>query len=338
MALQPADRDRRIVADHLSRHLRDDLWDDRVHLARHDRRALLELGQEDLREPGARPGAEETKVVGDLRQADGDGLERAGGLDEPVAGGLALERIRRRGDGQPRVGREVGAHAGRELRMRVQPGADRRPAERDLAEPRERRLDPRPALTHLSGVAAELLAERDGHRIHPVRAAGLDDVGELGRLRLQGGFEPLERRQQVVDDLVEGRQVDRGREDVVRALAHVDVVVRVHVLAREGGDHLVRVHVRRGARAGLEDVDRELIVELAVRDPVGRGRDPLRAFSSSRRPSSPFTSAAADLIRPSQRATGVGIGSPETGKLAIALRVSPPQNSGLETVSVTAKD
>ena len=61
-----------------------------------------------------------------------------------------------------------------------------------------------------------------------------------------------------------------------------------------------------------------------------------RAFSSSSRPSSPLTSAAADLIRPSQRATGIGIGSPETGKLAIALRVSPPQSS-LAVVSVTAR-
>src|SRR5581483_10410294 len=41
-------------------------------------------------------------------------------------------------------------------------------------------------------------------------------------------------------------------------------------------DHLVRVHVRRRPRAGLEDVDRELVVELAVRDPICRLRDPLR--------------------------------------------------------------
>ena len=66
------------------------------------------------------------------------------------------------------------------------------------------------------------------------------------------------------------------REDVVRRLAHVDVVVRVHVLARERRDHLVGVHVRRGAGAGLEDVDRELVVELAGRDPVAGGGDPLR--------------------------------------------------------------
>ena len=69
--------------------------------------------------------------------------------------------------------------------------------------------------------------------------------------------------------------MDRGGEDVVRRLAHVHVVVRVDVVAGEGGDHLVRVHVRRGARAGLEDVDRELVVELAVGDAVGGGGDAL---------------------------------------------------------------
>ena len=51
------------------------------------------------------------------------------------------------------------------------------------------------------------------------------------------------------------------------------------------------------------------------------------ALSASSSPSSAFTRAAAALMRPSQRATGAGIGSPETGKLATALRVSPPQSS-----------
>src|SRR5437764_3373881 len=59
------------------------------------------------------------------------------------------------------------------------------------------------------------------------------------------------------------------------------------------------------------------------------------ALSSSSRSSSEFTRAAAALIRPSQRATGVGIGSPETGKFAIALVVSPPQSCCPVAVSVT---
>ena len=39
-------------------------------------------------------------------------------------------------------------------------------------------------------------------------------------------------------------------------------------------DHLVGVHVRRGAGAGLEDVDRELVVQLAGGDAVGGLGDP----------------------------------------------------------------
>src|SRR5438046_1416355 len=58
------------------------------------------------------------------------------------------------------------------------------------------------------------------------------------------------------------------------------------------------------------------------------------ALSASSNPSSPFTRAAAALIRPSQRATWTGIGSPETGKLPIALVVSLPQSSRC-TVSVS---
>src|SRR6266700_242940 len=59
------------------------------------------------------------------------------------------------------------------------------------------------------------------------------------------------------------------------------------------------------------------------------------AASSSSRPSSPLTRAAAALIRPSQRATDTGIGSPETGKFSTAFRVSAPQSSCFVAVSAT---
>src|SRR4029079_5356235 len=48
MALHPTDRDRPVVPDHLRGDLRHDLGDHRVHLAGHDRAALLQLGQHDL--------------------------------------------------------------------------------------------------------------------------------------------------------------------------------------------------------------------------------------------------------------------------------------------------
>ena len=120
---------------------------------------------------------------------------------------------------------------------------------------------------------------------------GLDHGRELLRLALQREGEVAQRGHQVVDDRLGRRQVDRGREDVVGGLRGVDVVVRVHPPARSPGrgqrrDHLVHVHVRRGARAGLEDVDRELVV-------VARRRRP---------PRPPSAIAAASVRRRSPRA------------------------------------
>ncbi len=46
-------------------------------------------------------------------------------------------------------------------------------------------------------------------------------------------------------------------------------------VAGEVGEHLVGVHVRGGAGAGLEDVDRELVVVFAGGDGVAGGGDPL---------------------------------------------------------------
>ena len=205
---------------------------------------LLEPERYELREPGAWARAHEPQVVRDLGQRHGNRLERAGCLDEPVARGLRLERICGRRDRQSGVPREQDTDARGELRMRVQTGARRRAAQRDLAEALERRADAVVPLPHLGRVAGELLTERHRHRVHQVRPAGLDDVVELRRLGLQRVREPLQRRHQVVRDLVERGEMDCRGKDVVRRLPHVHVVVGMDAVAREGGDHLVRVHVR----------------------------------------------------------------------------------------------
>ena len=121
----------------------------------------------------------------------------------------------------------------------------------------------------LRGVAAELLAEGDGHGVHQVGAPGLDDVLEALGLAREGALELLQRGQQLVLGDVERGEVHGGGKDVVGGLAEVDVVVGVHALAGERGDDLVGVHVRGGAGAGLEDVDRELRVVLAGGDRGG---------------------------------------------------------------------
>ena len=86
---------------------------------------------------------------------------------------------------------------------------------------------------------------------------------------------------------------------------------------------------------GLEDVDRELVVELARRDPVGGRGDALRHVGVEQ--AELGVDARSGGLDPAEpvRDGGAGIGSPETGKLAIAFAVSPPQSSRCSVVSLT---
>ncbi|GAA3086471.1 hypothetical protein GCM10020254_33630 [Streptomyces goshikiensis] len=112
-----------------------------------------------------------------------------------------------------------------------------------------------------------------------MRAAGLDHLGELGGLALQGGREVLQGRDQLAGDGGRRGDVDGGREHVVGALRGIDVVVGVDLAAEplggQGGDHLVDVHVGRGPGARLEHVDGEVLVPAALGDLGGGGADRL---------------------------------------------------------------
>ena len=88
---------------------------------------------------------------------------------------------------------------------------------------------------------------------------------------------------QRVHQLLRGQpvgHVDRRGDHVVGGLAAVDVIVGVHglfgpqrraqQLVGPVGDHLVGVHVPRGAAAGLKDVDRKVLVPAPLLHLSGR--------------------------------------------------------------------
>jgi len=105
---------------------------------------------------------------------------------------------------------------------------------------------------------------------------------ELVALGGEGGGERVEHRVEVFEREQSG-EAHGGGEDVVGGLAVVDVVVGMddgvaaeglaEDLIRPVGDDLVRVHVEADAGAGLEDVDGELVVMVAVDDLLGGGED-----------------------------------------------------------------
>ena len=95
----------------------------------------------------------------------------------------------------PGLLRQHGRELGAELRMSVDARADGRAALRETRETRQHALQPAHVGADLRRPAAELLIEPHRHRIHQVRAAGLDDAGDLARLGLDRRGQMLERRQ-----------------------------------------------------------------------------------------------------------------------------------------------
>ena len=106
-------------------------------------------------------------------------------VDHPVARGKRLELVGRRYERQAGEPCDLFRNLYRELRVRVEPRADRGAPKRELAQVGQRRVDVRETVAELGDVAGELLAQGERGRILKVRAADLDDVRELGRLGMQ---------------------------------------------------------------------------------------------------------------------------------------------------------
>ena len=213
-----------------------------------------------------------------------------------------------------------------ELRVRVEAGAGRRAAERDLGDLRQRVLDAPAAEPHLRGVAGELLTERDGHGVHQVGAAGLDDVGERLGLGGERGLQALERGQQPVR---RPRRARRGGRPTGRRRWTTAPCSR----GRSGARRRPRACAMTSFAFMFEDVPEPVwktsigncssCVPCAISSAAAAIRS---ARSPSSRPSSALVRAAAPLMRPSQRTTGTGTRSPDTGKFATAFVVSPPHS------------
>ena len=165
----------------------------------------------------------------------------------------------------------------------------------------------------LRGVARELLPEADRHRVLQVGPADLDDrverAGPSRRAACAGPRGPgsgvfwIPSRAATwiavgITSLDDWPMLTASLGWTGR-LAAADAVVEL--LVGDPGDHLVGVHVRRGAAAGLEDVDDELVVVLAVGDRLRGLDDRARRARRGAGSRSMLTCAAAFLIRPIAR-------------------------------------
>ena len=131
------ERDGGVIAEHLRAHHRQRFALRRVHLARHDRRARLVFRQHQLAEARARAGAQEADVVGDLEQRRRHRVDaRRARTPWRRAPASASNLFGARDEGQLRDRRDLLGDLLGEADRRVEAGADRRAALRQLIRAR----------------------------------------------------------------------------------------------------------------------------------------------------------------------------------------------------------
>ena len=278
-----ADVDRHVVAEHLAAQHGDGFALGRVDLARHDRGAGFVFRNADLADPAARTAGQPADVVGDLHHARGHGFQRAMGMDQRIAGRHVLELV---GGSDKRQSGQAGQFRRHVLgiaRGCIQSRAHGGPAQRQLAQMRQRTVDVPVALLQLCDIAGEFLPERERGGVLQMSAADLDDVPEGMRLGIERGPQLHQGRSELAHQALHRGDVHRRGKHVVGRLAHVDVVVRMHQpavaarppqqLAGAVRQHLVDVHVGLRPGAGLPHHQGKLVGVLAFDDFIGGGND-----------------------------------------------------------------
>ena len=268
-------RDRHVVADDFVRDLIEDFGNDRIDLARHDRRTCLHRWKIDLVQSGSRARREQPEIVAHLGQLHSDPLEDAGEVDELAHVLGRFDKIRCQHQRQSGQCAQVGTgHLGVAGGC-VEASADSSRTEVDLVNEKSGLSQTRPILLDHDRVGPELLTQGHRHGVLQLGASHLHCVGELKRFGRECVLECKKCIQQVIDR--EDRRDIHGRGvDVVGRLAqvHVFIGVKPFVVAalvaedfqRAIGDDLVRIHVRRRAGATLDDVHHELFVPPPVHD------------------------------------------------------------------------
>ena len=133
----------------------------------------------------------------------------------------------------------------------------RRPALSKQAQPGKSVLDPSNAVRELLYVPAELLTEGQRGGVLQVRTTDLDDLFESLGLRVQSISQLSQSRNEVLANLNDGGNMHDGGEGVVRALAHVNVVIRVDWLfGTEFTSEHLDCPVRNDLTNGIERVRR----------------------------------------------------------------------------------
>ena len=225
LAVFDAQADSHVVADDLVTRLVEDFCHDRIDFARHDGRTRLTSRQFQFVEAAAWTGSHEAEIVGHLDEHEGRSFHVAryfskdvriiGHVDEVAGCDIDIT-------GQHGKFRSNGFDIGR---FGIKARADSRAAHVDDMDAFEGPGNTFAAAGDSRSISAHFLAKRDGNGILQVGTAHLDDVFKFVGFDVQFCFQFFQRFCQFLAFHAQA-DFDARREDVVRRLGHVGVVVR----------------------------------------------------------------------------------------------------------------
>src|SRR5579863_3773839 len=166
VAGRAADIDGHVIPEYLSGDHREGFALRWVHLPGHDGRSGLVIRDMDFTDAAAWAGGEHPDIVGDLHQADGNGLERAVGLHDGVVCGERFELVGRGDEGETGKGGDLSRHVFRISRRSIDPGPDGGAAKRQLGKMGERIADGSETVVQLAYIAAEFLTDGQRRGVH----------------------------------------------------------------------------------------------------------------------------------------------------------------------------
>ena len=142
--------------------------------------------------------------------------------------GKRLELVGRRGEGQAGEKGDAARHLLVEALGCIEAGADGGAALGQFHQSGHRAFDTGNAVLDLLGIAGEFLAKGERRRILRMGAADLDDLRPQPGLLRQRLMQMMQSGEEIVMDLLGAGDMHGGGIGVVRRLAHIDMVVRMH--------------------------------------------------------------------------------------------------------------
>ena len=227
MPLRTGEGDSLVVAEHVNRDHGQGFALGRIDLARHDRGAGLVFGDFQFANSGPWPARVEADVVGDFHERAGERAQRRAHVDHRVIRGQGREFVARRGEWLAGRLREFARDHFAKTRVGVEASADRRSADRQRQKPLAGVLYRHDRVVELRRPARNRLAKRQRRCVLHMRSADHHHIGKGLRLGVERVAQLPDGRQQRGPDLAQSGDMHHGREDVVRRLTVIDVVIRM---------------------------------------------------------------------------------------------------------------